>query len=88
MTSASFKFDGQFHNYSTFKVNVDQNLRNKGKKYVLQAERPYRPHHGASDRRKEEYRKNLMLFNADSEIALSIVTSLLGRPSSEYKPFC
>jgi hypothetical protein len=77
--SSNIKFDGQFQNYPHFKVNVDQNLRNKGKKYILSAQRPHRPSHGASDRRRESYRKDSMQFNADSEIALSIVTGLLGR---------
>lgn len=77
--SSNTKFDGQFQNYPSFKVNVDQNLRNKGKQYILSAQRPHRPGHGASDRRREAYRKDSMQFNADSEIALSIVTGLLGR---------
>ena len=82
--SSNTKFDGQFQNYPNFKVNVDQNLRNRGKKYILSAQRPHRPGHGASDRRREAYRKDSMQFNADSEIALSIVTGLLGREPLSY----
>jgi hypothetical protein len=78
--TVNFKFDGEFSQYQTLKHYQNENLRAQGKKFVLSSKthRPSRPSHNASERRHEAYSKAIKEYDRDCEIALSIITSLLG----------
>ena len=63
-----------------FVAMVDQKLGAKGKKFVINkhTRRPRKPHHGAQFREVENYDKKKKDYLVDCEVALSIITSLLG----------
>jgi hypothetical protein len=80
MALTNFKFDGEFSQYQTLKHCQDENLRAQGKKFVLSSKthRPSRPGRHASERKWESFLKADKEYDRDCEIALSIITSLLG----------
>jgi len=75
-----YQFHGSFADYPTFAAMVDQKLGAKGKKFVINrhTRRPQKPHRGAQFREVENYDKKMKEYLSDCEVALSIITSLLG----------
>ena len=75
-----YQFHGSFADYPMFVAMVDQKLGAKGKKFVINkhTRRPRKPHHGAQFREVENYDKKKKDYLVDCEVALSIITSLLG----------
>ena len=76
----NYKFNGNFAEYPNFMAIVSQKLGSKGKNYVLSTKthRPKQPRRSANERTHEQYGIKLREYKADCEIALSIITSLLG----------
>ena len=76
----NYKFNGNFSEYPNFMAIVSQKLGSKGKNYVLskKTHRPKEPRRSANERAHSQYETKLREYKADCEIALSIITSLLG----------